>query len=54
MNKGTVIEDIVFKIKNKQTGEYCYSTDLCKYELIIEPDVAILRNVVRGIEYYLL
>lgn len=54
MNKGTVIEDIVFKMKNKQIGEYCYSTDICKYELIIELDMAILRNVVRGIEYYLL
>ena len=54
MNKCDVIEDIIFKTKSNQAGEYCYSTDICKYELMIDSDMAILRNAVKGIEYYLL
>ena len=54
MNKGAVIEDIIFHVKNKHLGKYSYGTDYCQYELILEPDMAILRNLIKDIEYYLL
>lgn len=54
MNKGVVIEDIISHVKNNHVGRYVYSTDICKYELIIEFDIVILRNIIKDIEYYLL
>ncbi|MBQ3510611.1 MAG: hypothetical protein IJA90_11425 [Peptococcaceae bacterium] len=54
MNKGVVIEDIISHVKNNHVGRYIYSTDICKYELIIEFDIVILRNIIKDIEYYLL
>lgn len=54
MNKGAVIEDIISHVKNNHLGKYCYRTDYCQYELILESDMAILRNAIKDIEYYLL
>lgn len=54
MNKGAVIDDIIAHVKNKHLGKYCYNTDYSRYELILDSDMVILRNVIKDIEYYLL
>lgn len=54
MKKGEVVEDILYRIKEKMPGEFLYESACCKYKLKIETDMIILKNEVKKIFYYLL
>lgn len=54
MNKGDVVADILFRIRENKEGVYTYHTDCCRYELFIESEMVVLKNKIKEIIYYLL
>ena len=52
-NKGDVVADMVAAIKGRHYGSYTYETERCGYTLIVSEDMVILKNLRKGIAYYL-
>lgn len=54
INKGAVLTEIINIAKSKKFGTYLFATEQSAYELEVTSEQVILRNVSKGVQYYLI
>lgn len=53
LKKGEVVADLLHNIREHRLGIYIYQSEFCCYQLVISEEDIVLKNLRKGIQYYL-